>query len=98
MNTNVIVFDLDDTLIDTKKRHYNIVKDFLFSYGKSLNFEHYLEIRKSTKLSNKQIIQQYYSLDENEFSAFWKLNIENPDYFKYDVELVDCILLKKFKD
>ncbi|CAN5496007.1 hypothetical protein BH11BAC3_BH11BAC3_01140 [soil metagenome] len=97
MRTNAILFDLDDTLIDTKARHFNIVSDFLRAHDKVIDFVNYLEMRKANKMSNKQIIQQYHSLDEHEFATFWNLNIENPDYFNYDKELVNFDLLEKLK-
>jgi len=98
MRTNAIVFDLDDTLIDTRRRHFNVVNDFLLANGRSLDFGSYLNMRKKDKLSNREIVKQYYSLNEDEFSSFWNINIENPDYLEYDIEVVDSALLKKLKN
>ena len=97
MKTNAIIFDLDDTLIDTRKRHFNIVVDFLNTHGKLLNFEEYLDVRKSNHQTNKEFIKNVCALNENEFSLFWQLNIENPEYLKYDFEIVDSKLLKELK-
>jgi phosphoglycolate phosphatase-like HAD superfamily hydrolase len=97
MNTKAIVFDLDDTLIDTKERHFNVVKDFISAYGKTLNFEEYLNMRKFNNWSNSEIIKQIYNLNENDFSSFWKINIERREYLNYDVEIVNNDLLMKLK-
>jgi phosphoglycolate phosphatase-like HAD superfamily hydrolase len=97
MNTKAILFDLDDTLVDTKKRHFNVVKDFISAYGKTLNFEEYLNMRKTNNWSNSQIIKQIYNLNEKDFSTFWKINIESRKYLNYDVEIVNNDLLMKLK-
>ena len=97
MKTKAIIFDLDDTLIDTRKRHFKIVVDFLYKYGKLLNFEEYLDMRKRNKWSNKELIKNVYSLNEEEFISFWILSIEDPTYLKYDFEIVNCKLLNEIK-
>lgn len=96
MRTKAIIFDLDDTLIDTKKRHFEIVVEFLKARGKVLGFNEYQNLRKKNNWSNKQLIDNLYSLGD-EFSIFWRLNIENAEYLKYDVEIVNTQLLSKIK-
>ncbi len=98
MKTNAIIFDLDDTLIDTRKRHFYIVADFLKIHGRLLNFEEYVDQRKRNKWSNKELIKNVYSLNDNDFSVFWQLNIENPEYLKYDFEIVNTTLLNELKE
>jgi phosphoglycolate phosphatase-like HAD superfamily hydrolase len=97
MRYDAILFDLDDTLIDTKKRHYTVVSDFINNYGKSLVFEDYLKIRKEKNWTNGQVIKNLFSLNESDFYLFWKSNIENPAYLQYDVEIVNSDLLSEFK-
>ncbi|MEO8568804.1 MAG: HAD hydrolase-like protein, partial [Ginsengibacter sp.] len=98
MRTNTaVIFDLDDTLIDTQKRHFNIVKDFLKEVGKSLDFEEYLNIRKKNNWPNSGIIKKVCPLKVDDFSSFWRLNIENMKYLKHDIEIVDTALLNELK-
>lgn len=97
MRTKAILFDLDDTLIDTGKRHFNIVKNFINAQGKQINLEEYLNIRKKNNWSNSQIIKNVYSLNTVDFSSFWKSNIESIEYLKYDTEIVNSVLLDELK-
>ncbi len=97
MRTNAILFDLDDTLIDTRNRHFHLVNDFLNMHEKEMTIEDYLNIRKKKGWSNLQIVEILYSLNASEFSTFWKRNIESLEYFKYDVEIVNTKLLYEVK-
>ncbi len=97
MKYNAIFFDLDDTLIDTKKRHFNIFSEFLKVYGKQIDFEEYLNIRKTKSWSNLQIIKNVFSLASNDFPLFWKSKIEDAEYLKYDTEIVNIELLRRLK-
>ena len=47
--SNIIIFDLDDTLINTRKRHYNVVKSFYCSKCSKnfVDFETYQTLRLS---------------------------------------------------
>ncbi len=97
MKTNAFIFDLDDTLIDTRRRHFQIVQDFINSKGKTLEFDYYLNMRKVNGWTNKEVIKNEYNFKTDEFAVFWKLNIENPLYLKYDLEIVDYKLLNEVK-
>ena len=60
MKTNAFIFDLDDTLIDTRRRHFQIVQDFINSKGKILEFDYYLNMRKVNGWTNKEVIKNEY--------------------------------------
>ncbi len=97
MRNSAILFDLDDTLIDTRKRHFNIVIDFINKYGKILTFGEYLSMRKNKHWSNAQVVNHLNFLNVDEFRLFWKRNIESQEYFKHDVEIVNTALLNELK-
>lgn len=99
MSNAAIVFDLDDTLINTSKRHYNLVSDYLSKRGiLALSYEQYIFVRKHNKLSNAQLLKRYYPGTEQGFEGFWIENIESSEYLHYDTELVNRFLLRKLKD
>lgn len=99
MKHNAIVFDLDDTLIDTRKRHYRVVIDFLKLYNIKVNFsfEEYINVRTENKFSNFSFLKYYYSAKINlsEFEIFWQENIEHPTYLSLDEEIINNKLLEK---
>jgi len=98
MKPNALIFDLDDTLIDTRRRHYHIVTDFLKLNGitNSLSFNEYVNIRRENSFTNLQLLMHFYSAEriEDRFKLFWKENIENPKYLSLDELIVDLDLLK----
>ncbi len=99
MKPNALIFDLDDTLIDTRKRHYQIVIDFLTISGITINlsFNEYINIRKDNNFTNLQLLKHKYPTErlENKFNAFWKENIESSSYLKLDELIADYDMLKK---
>ena len=97
MKYNAILFDLDDTLIDTKKRHFNIFNEFLNMCGEKIDFEEYLDIRKTKNWSNLQIIKNIFPLASIDFTLFWKRKIEDAQYLNYDTEIVNTKLLRRLK-
>lgn len=102
MDKKIIFFDLDDTLIDTKLRHYRVVEDYLKNKGvKSetlISFHDYVNIRRIEKLSNLQYLIKYYNHIENkDFKFFFNENIESPKYLEYDSEIVDYDNLVKLR-
>jgi phosphoglycolate phosphatase-like HAD superfamily hydrolase len=97
MKASAVLFDLDDTLIDTRKRHFEIVKDFVGRYSKELNFDDYIMMRKTNNWSNSQVIQQKFGLNKDEFTLFWKRNIECRQYLEHDNEIVSYTLLENLK-
>lgn len=98
MKSNALVFDLDDTLINTQKRHYQMVIDFLklHSISADFSFEEYLNTRRERGFSNLKLLNYYYPTEriEKEFNAFWYENIESPFYLSLDEIIVDINLLE----
>src|SRR4051812_29766720 len=98
MNHSALVFDLDDTLIDTRRRHFQVVHDFLtLKEITPFSFDEYLEKRKRGTLSNIDLIRLCYpgkTLDKH-FKDFWKENIESSYYLNFDTTIVDFDLLKQ---
>lgn len=98
MKSRALVFDLDDTLIDTKVRHYMIFKDYLQQAGLPVyGFERYLTIRKENHWSNCQMIESLYPDFREGFAAFWTKHVESNHYLRYDEELVNRQLLEEVK-
>ena len=97
MNSKVI-FDLDDTLINTRKRHYHVVKLFFNSKfnDEFFDFETYSNFRISGK-SNYEIISSVFNVNYLEFKKFWLLNIEESSSLFFDKNIVLLKLLKEIK-
>jgi len=101
MSQTCIVFDLDETLISTTKRQFQVIKNFFESNKKELpiDFEDYIRIRKNTKKSNLDIFRLLKSkkLNEREFQLFFSKNIESMDFLLLDELIVEIHLLEKLK-
>ena len=94
MINDAIVLDLDDTLIDTSRRHFNVISDYLkFYYIDFFSFGEYLSLRKNNRLSNQQIIVKYFSSVANEFGKWWANSIEKEEFLRHDRQIVDTSLL-----
>jgi phosphoglycolate phosphatase-like HAD superfamily hydrolase len=88
MSRSCIVFDLDETLISTTKRHLKIFNDFFLLNSLCVKFDSriYLHLRKNLRLTNSEVYFKIVS-DNNLFSAFRKfylMNIENLNYLSLD--------------
>jgi phosphoglycolate phosphatase-like HAD superfamily hydrolase len=93
-----ILFDLDDTLIDTHQRHFSVFSDFLKSKNSGeISFEEYLLQRKKKSFSNKILLQNLFPKHENDFQEFFANTIESPEYLKFDKPIINDDLLKKVK-
>jgi phosphoglycolate phosphatase-like HAD superfamily hydrolase len=94
----VFLFDLDDTLINTRQRHYSVYQDFLKCKGvPPLTFEKYAQLRKNGH-NNKAVIATHSKDLLAPFEEFWKTSIESQQYLALDTLLVDISLLKKLKE
>lgn len=93
----VFLFDLDDTLINTKLRHYTIISDFLIKHEiEPYDFEHYISLRNKG-MSNKSVVCAKNKLLGNAFDVFWKNAIEDGKYLELDECIVNIELLEKAK-
>jgi phosphoglycolate phosphatase-like HAD superfamily hydrolase len=93
-----ILFDLDDTLIDTRQRHYHVFSDFFKSKNlPGINFEEYISQRQKNSLSNRALLQKLFSGYDDDFDNFFANAIENADYLKYDQPIINNKLLEKIK-
>lgn len=96
-NIDYIVFDLDDTLINTKNRHYQIYSDFLYLHSITpLQFQDYLNMR-ADGISNRGIIALHARNLVSPFEDFWKTSIENSNYLALDTCTVESLLLAELK-
>jgi phosphoglycolate phosphatase-like HAD superfamily hydrolase len=97
-----IILDLDETLISTLNRQYEVIKLFfklnLISF--EISFDQYLSIRKINKYSNFEFFKKFNidSSKENLFKSFYLSNIEDLNFLKLDSLIVDIELLKEFKE
>lgn len=95
---NLIVFDLDDTLICTKRRHYEVYSRFLDkSHIEKMGFHDYLMLRKRGQ-TNSEIIRNIEPGLESSFVTFWKDFIESPEFLQMDTEIVNSSLLQQLKN
>jgi phosphoglycolate phosphatase-like HAD superfamily hydrolase len=93
-----LVFDLDDTLIDTRFRHYKVLADYVLSKQlQMLNFYDYVSIRKEKGWTNEQVLRNYFNFNFDDFKLFWQNSIESKEYFIYDVEIASEQLLEQVK-
>lgn len=96
MSNRAIVLDLDDTLIDTKGRHFRIVDDFIKQQNPSFShtLQSYLDFRKNGK-NNLLYVESIFgnSIISDRFSEFWTENIESKNYLELDTRIVDFHLL-----
>lgn len=79
-----IFFDLDGTLIDAKKRVFQLFSDLVTNH--TLNFEQYWAIKRMGK-SHEYILKalfQYSDLDFLSFEQNWMKLIETPTLLKLD--------------
>lgn len=84
-----VFFDLDGTLIDSKKRLYKLFCDIVVD--NVLTYDEYWSL-KMNKISNLDILSDKYNYSaeriEN-FQSLWMLGIEQKKYLKYDVPIPD---------
>lgn len=96
-----LVLDLDETLIQTEKRQFSVIKNFFEFNGIELNFsfEDYKVTRRLTKKSNLDIFRFLNSkkLNENDFQFFFSRNIESIDYLLLDELIINSRLLQEIK-
>ena len=86
MCSAIIIFDFDQTLIDTSKRHFKVYKYLSRKFKLSmLDYKSYLA-KRLNGLSNKDVlIEQGLLNDEQEIAENeWKLIIEQKQYLLYD--------------
>ena len=79
-----IFFDLDGTLIDSRKRLYKLFNDL--TNNKLLSFKEYWELKK-LRYSNKWILENYTCFNKinyGEFENLWMQKIESDKYLKFD--------------
>lgn len=80
-----IFFDLDGTLIDSRKRLYFLFQDLVEK--SELSFENYWNLKRN-KISHKQILCNQLNYNEEEYLSFvkeWMSKIEIPKYLDYDM-------------
>lgn len=94
---DLIIFDLDDTLIDTRQRHYQVYQDFLAKHSTApLSFPAYVS-KRAGGLKNKDIIALHDAGLVTGFEEFWRGAIESPEYLSFDREIVEAELLGELK-
>ncbi len=96
LTMKTILFDLDDTLIDTNYRQFSVIKHSIINLGESFNldYSYYLEFRKRQKVSNSDFVIAHYPLIEiEEFQKAFSANIEHENFLNLDTLLVDSSLL-----
>jgi phosphoglycolate phosphatase len=79
-----IFFDLDGTLLDSKRRLYSLFQDLV--PASALSFEAYWEIKKNKKNHGEILKHQFSYLDEEiaVFEKTWLEKIELPEWLLWD--------------
>ncbi|MFL9482447.1 HAD hydrolase-like protein [Chitinophagaceae bacterium LWZ2-11] len=102
MKKKILLFDLDDTLINSKLRQYEVVKSFAKSnrIKAFYSYEEYLEKRKSNNFSNKQLLSLESGCIINivEFENYWNQNIESASFLEYDKPYLEKKILQEYKN
>lgn len=90
-----LLFDLDDTLIDTNYRQFSVIRDIIIELGGYFNtsYNSYLDFRKDNNISNKKFVEYNYPIIPMQVFAkkFYNL-IEEEKYL-----LLDNLLVNKEK-
>jgi phosphoglycolate phosphatase-like HAD superfamily hydrolase len=99
MMQKAILFDLDDTLIDTKIRHYQVIRKFLEISNSNVLpcYNQYFDYRKCA-VKNENIINFFSNADPDLFLKYWHENIESVDFLQFDKQIVDEVVLKNLKE
>lgn len=96
-----IVFDLDETLIYTHKRQFQVIKDFfqLHNFPFNTSPDEYLFYRKSRTKTNTDFVKSlnHPNFDLNLFGNYYSQSIESPKYLSFDELIVDLNKLKQLK-
>lgn len=94
-----IVFDLDDTLINTHKRHYLVFLNFLKQHdANTISMEEYLSVRKQNKWSNKVLLDKLMPGYTDKFEKYFLKVIESAEYLREDSPIVSTELLGAIKE
>ncbi len=96
-----IVLDLDDTLINTNFRQYEVIRSFFDLYNvKISSFQDYLDFRISNKASNVNYAEQYFckKIDLKIYRDYFIENIEKDRFLDLDTLIVEIDLLKKLSE
>jgi phosphoglycolate phosphatase len=81
---NKIFFDLDGTLIDSRKRLYSLFQDLVPQ--SKLTFDEYWKLKRS-KIDHKKILTEQFEYNQKLFACFetaWLALIETEKYLKMD--------------
>jgi len=99
MMPKAILFDLDDTLIDTKFRHYQVIRSFLESSDSKVlpSYNQYCKLRKSAE-KNETIVSYFSNATPDLYYQYWYKHIESDNYLQFDKQIVDEIALKNLKE
>lgn len=95
-----ILFDLDGTLIDARKRMYELFNKL--APETNLNFDEYWELKRK-KISHKEILLQTCSYSERQIEEFdnkWMDTIETPSWLELDTPIpgvTDFLIAAKAK-
>lgn len=83
--SNAIVFDLDDTLINTHSRHYFVTKYIIerLNYSFESSFDVYKDFRREHQASALNFFINTYQPDSQEIEQFRKLWIKNIESLKF---------------
>ena len=100
VNNDVIAFDLDGTLIDSRNRHHIVLKDILKSYNLSINVDDLVDYKRNGKNNVDYLLSKGIDIDlAKEIQNQWVKIIENIEYIETDVLYDDAInLLQKYSN
>lgn len=93
----ILLFDLDDTLINTRIRHYKVVENFFVRHNRRfVDYKEYLKLRRDN-ISNSAIVRMFDPGMSEAFQEHWQHSIEGQKYLQYDCPIVSTELLKQLK-
>ena len=95
----IIILDLDDTLINTQLRHFNVISEYINQFYNSfkIDFNQYVKLKKFGR-SNIEILKLYEKKRIDHFKKYWLLNIESSNMLRHDKQIIDNNILLKIKN
>lgn len=84
MRYDIVIFDLDGTILDDRRRHYECYKDIVDEYGgESVEFDEYWRMKRNKVSRQDLLLRTEFKGSDKQFLDSWVTRIEDKKYLKY---------------